>query len=154
MGFSSIYEWRQNAWYPGYHVQSSHLLCLHTSPVTENAPLVAPVKTSFLLLPRSCTLSESWGTPTQKVKQDCLNGQVNAQDLTEERLSLQCQGLWCKLLFSLNSGELSPVPSCLDADIRKGKFCKQTFVLYQQRKHCDLTYESSKENAKYKVKLA
>lgn len=43
MGFFSIYEWRQNAWYLGYHVQSSHLLCLHTSPVTENALLVAPV---------------------------------------------------------------------------------------------------------------
>lgn len=58
---------------------SEQPLCLHTSPATDNVLLVAPVKTSFLLLPSSCTLSESWGTPTPKMKQDYLNGQVNAQ---------------------------------------------------------------------------
>lgn len=128
---------------------SEQPLCLHTGPVTENVLFAAPVKTSFLL-PTSCTLSESWGTLTQKIKQDYLNGQVNAQDLTEKRQSLQCWGLWCKLLFCSSSGSSSPVLGCLDLDIRKGKLCKQTFVFYQQRKHCDLAYESSKEHAKYR----
>lgn len=62
-----------------------------------------------------------------------------------------CEAICC---FARVLESSSCVLSCLDADIRKGKFCKQTFVLYQQRKHCDLAYESSKENAKYKVKLA
>lgn len=59
-----------------------------------------------------------------------------------------CDAICC---FAQVLGSSSPVLSYLDADIRKGKFCKQTFVLYQQRKHCDLTYESSEENAKYKL---
>lgn len=63
----------ENAWYLGYHVQSSHLLCLYTSPVPENVLLVAPIKTSsFFFCQVAATLSESWGTPTQIMKQDYL----------------------------------------------------------------------------------